>query len=58
MLPFEKDITKKAGKLRAVYGIDLWDAIIAATALTYNIPLMTLNTKDFVHIEGLEFFQL
>ena len=29
------------------------DAIIAATALTHAIPLVTRNTDDFQNIEGL-----
>ncbi len=30
------------------------DAIIAATCLTYNLILISRNTKDFKNIEGLE----
>ncbi|WP_425330099.1 PIN domain-containing protein [Synechococcus elongatus] len=29
------------------------DAIIAATALTENLPLVTCNAKDFQNIAGL-----
>lgn len=29
------------------------DALIAATALHYNLPLYTLNKKDFRYIAGL-----
>ena len=56
ILPVEEDISMKAGKIRAYYPTDLFDAIIAATALHNNIPLVTLNTKDFEKIEGLELF--
>jgi toxin FitB len=31
----------------------LGDAIIAATALVHGLALVTNNTKDFTHIEGL-----
>lgn len=31
----------------------LLDSIIAATALEYDLPLATRNTRDFRHIEGL-----
>ena len=32
----------------------LGDAIIAATALEYEIPLVTRNEDDFKHIQGLD----
>lgn len=32
----------------------LGDAIIAATALAYKIPLVTRNVDDFKHIVGLD----
>ena len=34
--------------------MSLADAIIAASAQNYNLPLVTANTKDFKHIENLE----
>ena len=35
-------------------GTEPWlDAIIAATALVHQIPLVTRNTEDFQNIEGL-----
>jgi len=34
--------------------LGIQDALIAATALNYEIKLFTLNTKDFKFIEGLE----
>ena len=34
--------------------IDLADILIGATALTYNIPIATLNGKHFNRIKGLE----
>jgi hypothetical protein len=33
------------------------DAMIAATALTHNISLYTLNLKDFRFIQGLQIYQ-
>ena len=33
--------------------IDLADLLIAATALAYNLPLATLNKRDFKKIQGL-----
>ena len=34
--------------------IDLADILIGAAAVTYNIPIATLNVKHFVRIQGLE----
>ncbi len=36
------------------HNLTLPDAIIAATALHYNVPLYTLNRKDFKYIQGLQ----
>jgi len=41
-------------ELRKNYKIKLPDALIAATALHYNLILITRNTADFVKIERLE----
>ena len=45
-----------AGKtiaLRKAYKIKLPDAIIAATALIYNLTIITRNIADFKNIDGL-----
>jgi predicted nucleic acid-binding protein len=39
--------------LRSQYSIKLPDAVIAATALTADLKLMTRNQSDFEHIAGL-----
>ena len=36
--------------------LDIPDALIAATALSHRIPLMTYNTKDFRYIPNLELY--
>lgn len=54
VLPFDQKLTKSAGGLRAEYDIDLLDAIIAATAISAKLPLVTLNIKDFQKIKGLK----
>ena len=33
------------------------DLLIAATAVTYDLTLLTRNTKDFQHIAGLNLYQ-
>lgn len=49
----ETTVTKTI-ELRKDYKIKLPDAIIAATALIYELTLITRNTKDFKTIKGLE----
>ncbi len=36
------------------HGLEIPDALIAATAIYYNIPLLTYNKKDFKYIEKLK----
>jgi len=45
-------LMEKAGKIRRETEISLIDAIIAASALELNLPLATLNKKDFKKIKG------
>ena len=46
------DIIHNLYKERITIGIH--DLLIAATAITHNYPILTLNTKDFKRIPGLE----
>ena len=36
------------------HGVHLADHLIAATAIAHNVPLLTLNTKHFKGIKGLQ----
>jgi len=55
VFPLDEDVTAKTIHLRRMSKkLKLGDAIIAATAITYNFALVTHNTKDFKNIEGLE----
>lgn len=47
-------VIEQAIKLRQQRKMKLGDAIIAATALEYSIPLVTRNENDFKHITGLD----
>lgn len=38
------------------HNLDVPDALIAATAITHNLPLFTLNLKDFRFIEGIRLY--
>jgi len=46
-------IAGKAITIRQLYKTKLPDAIIAATALVYNLTLVTHNISDFRNIKGL-----
>jgi tRNA(fMet)-specific endonuclease VapC len=57
ILPFTEEICDIFGRIRVERRnrpISVPDALIAATALTYELPLVTHNKKDFENIEGLE----
>ena len=48
-----RPLIDKAIELRQRKAMSLGDAIIAATAITENLPLITLNHKDFKNIREL-----
>lgn len=53
-LRLSDEIVNEAIILRQNKKMSLGDAIIAATAIHKKTPLLTNNTDDFKHIEGLE----
>lgn len=54
ILALDEAVAERAIALRQVRNMRLADAIIAATALVHEIPLVTRNTRDFQHIEELQ----
>jgi len=46
-------ILEQAIKLRQLKKITLGDSLVAATALTHSLPLLTHNKKDFIWIPNL-----
>ena len=50
----DDEVIEQAIQLRQQKKMKLGDAIIAATAVAYNIPLVTRNEDDFKHIPGLD----
>ena len=54
IVPLNQWITKRYSKLRREHrSLEKEDALIAATALTRKLPLLTRNLKHFQSIEGL-----
>lgn len=51
-------ISQKAGEIRAECGIDLLDAIIAATALVRKLEVVTFNTRDFRKVKNLKIYKI
>ncbi len=59
IISFDKGAAEKASSiqrrlLRAGIVVDIRDLFIAATAISNNCELLTLNKKDFENIEGLK----
>ncbi len=48
ILELDNPVKNKTIELRKTLGIKLPDAVIAATALVYDLTLLTRNTRDFV----------
>ncbi len=57
VLDLNEDISTKADNLllkyRLSHGLLIPDALIAATAMSWNYPLITKNQRDYRFIEGL-----
>ena len=53
VIELEQPIKYKTADLRQKHNLKLPDAIIAATALVYDLALVSRNTKDFKAIESL-----
>ena len=47
------EVVDQTIKLRARYKIKLPDAVIAATAMVFDLALITHNTSDFKNLKGL-----
>ena len=55
VIEINKAIIDTCITLRKGHRIKLPDAIIAATALSHNLIIITNNEKDFENIKGLKF---
>lgn len=60
ILPFTSDVAQQASTIYQFLRpqnllIDIRDIFIAATSLTFDLPLLTLNQKHFTRIPGVKF---
>ena len=53
VLPIDDRVIRQAISLRQTRKMSLGDALIAATALVYNLPLVIRNIRDFSGLVGL-----
>lgn len=53
ILPIDEIVINKTIEIRQSKKINLGDALIAATSLTYNLTIVTRNIKDFDNIDNL-----
>jgi len=54
ILPINEAVIEKTITIRQTKKIALGDAIIAATALVYDLVLISRNASDFKNIDGLQ----
>lgn len=58
ILPFDEDTARRAAQLQSALisrnqRIGILDMLIAAICLTHNLPLLTLNARDFSRVPDL-----
>lgn len=53
-LSVSRAIAESAGRIRRTAQLDIADALIAATALEHNLPLMTRNRRHFERVADLQ----
>ena len=56
VLPMLPNVVERAVLVRQQKKTSLGDALVAATALEHNLPLVTRNKTDFTWIPGLQVF--
>jgi toxin FitB len=52
-LDVDPAIARRAGRIKREAGLKIADALIAATALEHQLPLMTRNLRHFERVAGL-----
>jgi len=53
ILPLSQPVLDEAVRLRQARKMSLGDALVASTALTHKLTLITRNVDDFLKVEGL-----
>ena len=53
-LELNERVIQRAIALRQQKKMSLADAVVAATALAHDLPLVTRNVEDFKHVAGLK----
>lgn len=60
-IPINEGISKLFTDLMITYSLShrpyIGDMLIAATALYFDVPVYTLNTKDFKYIKGIKLYK-
>ena len=54
VIELEQPVKLKTAEIRKAHKLKLPDAIIAATALVYDLTLLSRNVADFKNIVGLK----
>ena len=54
VIELNDDVVNKCIEIRKSHKIKLPDAIIASSALVYELAIITRNTSDFKNIEGIQ----
>ncbi len=55
ILGIDKRVVQKTIEIRKQFGLKLPDAVIAATALIYDLTLIADNDRDFLKVDGLKY---
>lgn len=58
IIPVDSSLARLAANIRQAYKTHLLDAIVAATAIAYNAPLVTRNIKDFEKITEIKLLKV
>ncbi len=58
VLPIDSGVINKAIELKQKRNIATPDAIVAATALVHDLPILTQNKKDFARIKSLKIYAI
>ena len=53
-IPVDNPLVQTAGEIRRIYGLDIPDALIVASALATDSILITRNIKDFGKVKELK----